>query len=129
MKSNRVRPQDQRLEQNLLMHMIHEMLVHMIYFLFQRNFRVLFANSGNIKHFITYGNISSNNIREKKYNIVNHTQEKRKIIILWIPRSSGHRKISCTKLLHLSLVSCLHICLFLGESIIPPFLKLGRLRK
>ena len=79
-------------KQNLLMHMMHAMLVHRICFLFQRNFRVLFANFGNIKHFITYGNISSNNIREKKYSIVNHIQEKRKIIILWIPRNN-HLKL------------------------------------
>jgi hypothetical protein len=35
-------------------------------FLFQKKSRVLFANFGNIKHFIAYGNISSYIIRKKK---------------------------------------------------------------
>jgi hypothetical protein len=53
MKSNRVRPQDQRLRTTPAY--AYDACNACAYdlFLFQRNSRVLFANFGNIKHFIT----------------------------------------------------------------------------
>ena len=54
-------------------------------------------------------NISFNIIETKKYSIFDHYKEKRKINILWIPRSSGRWKTRCTKLLDLSLISRFHI--------------------
>jgi hypothetical protein len=59
MKNTELDHRTRSLEQNLLMHMMHAMLVHMIYFIYQRNFRVLFANIGNINHLDIYGNIIS----------------------------------------------------------------------
>ena len=62
------------------MQMMHAMLVHMIYFIYQRNFRVLFANIENINHLDIYGNISSiisgNVFTPKKYSLGDQIQYK-----------------------------------------------------
>ena len=61
-------------------------------FLFRRNSRVLFANFGNI-NCLSHMEISHQIISGKRSTtFVNHIQEKRKIIILWIPRNN-HLKL------------------------------------
>jgi hypothetical protein len=63
---------------HLLMHMMHEMFVHMLYFYFKGTFRVLFANF-EILIILSHMEIISSNISEKKkYIIVNHYKRKGK---------------------------------------------------